>query len=189
MSETTLVPGHDDGLPAPASEPMDGGDRVPVPYGDRAMNGSHEPSAEQPDEHAGAQPRVHRVSAHVDGVNGYSNCELLVLPGELRLRLGGFVARMFAPRMHGETLAFRSRDLTMARVRWELPWRRAALLLPSTEHRALLPLSRTAADALVGDLTASGFRVSEVPVGYFGAAEALFEDLSWQQVSDRRRRP
>lgn len=131
---------------------------------------------------------VHRVGAHVDGVNGYTHCDLTLLPGEVRLRLGGPLVRMFSPGLHGKTLAYRGADIIVARVRREVRWRKGALLLPSAEHRALIPLSRPAADALVCELRQSGFRVSEPEVGYFNAAAALLEELSWKQISGRRRR-
>jgi hypothetical protein len=130
---------------------------------------------------------VHRVGAHVDDVNGYSHCVLTVLPGEVRLRLGGPLVRVFAPRMHGKVLTHRGPDITVARIRWEVPWLRAALLMPSPEHRALIPLSRGAADVLVEELTTAGFRVAEVPVGYVNGAAALLTDLSWQLIGNRRR--
>jgi hypothetical protein len=129
---------------------------------------------------------VRRVGAHVDDVNGYTHCELAVLPGEVHLLLAGPAARLAG--LHGEMLVHRGLDITLARVRWEVPWRRAALLLPSTEHRALIPLSRRAADALVDELRQSGFQVVEIPVRHFGAAVALLTALSWKQVGRRRRK-
>jgi hypothetical protein len=100
--------------------------------------------------------------------------------------LGGPLARVAG--LHGKTLIHRGPEITLARIRWEVPWRKAALLLPSTEHRALIPLSRRAADALVDEMRQSGFQVSEVPVRHFGAAVALLADLSWKQVGNRRRK-
>lgn len=134
------------------------------------------------------QTALRRVGAHVDGINGYTGCQLAVVPGEVRLRLAGPLAKVTAPGLHGKTLIHRGPDITVARVRWEVPWRRAALLMPSTEHRALVPLSRRTADAVVDELRQSGFRVSEVPVRHFGAAEALLEDLSWKQVGSGRQK-
>jgi hypothetical protein len=138
------------------------------------MNASHEPTA------------VRRVGAHVDDVNGYTRCQLSVLSGEVHLRLAGPVARLAG--LRGETLIHRGPDVTLARVRWEVPWRRAALLLPSTEHRALIPLSRRSADAVVDELRQAGFQVRQVPVRHFGAAVALLTDLSWRQVGSRPRK-
>jgi len=152
------------------------------------MNVPHDPRSPAESSVDGAAhppPAVRRVGAHVDDVNGYTHCELSVLPGEVRLRLAGPLARVTAG-LHGKTLSHRGPDIALARVRWEVRWRRAALLLPSTEHRAMVPLSRRAADALVDDLRRSGFQVSEVPVRHFGAAVALLADLSWKQVGSRR---
>jgi hypothetical protein len=157
------------------------------PYGGSEMNASQEPESppEGVDGSARIPTSVRGVGAHVDDVNGYTHCQLSVLPGEVRLRLGGPLARVAG--LHGKTLIHRGPDITLARVRWEVPWRRAALLLPSTEHRALVPLSRRAADALIEEMRQSGFQVSEVSVGHFGAAVALLADLSWKQVGRRRR--
>jgi hypothetical protein len=131
---------------------------------------------------------VRRVGAHVNDVNGYTDCQLTVLPGEVRLRLGGPLVRVTSRGMYGKTLVQTGPDITLARVRRSFPWLKAALLLPSTEHRALVPLSRRVADALVEDLQQAGFRVSEVEVRYFGAAISLLTDLSWKQVGSRRRK-
>lgn len=131
---------------------------------------------------------VRRVGAHVDDVNGYTDCQLTVLPGEVRLRLGGPLVRVTSRGMYGKTLVQTGPGITLARVRRAFPWLKAALLMPSTEHRALVPLSRRVADALVEDLQQAGFRVSEVEVRYFGAAIALLTDLSWKQVGSRRRK-
>jgi hypothetical protein len=158
------------------------------------MTGPQDPTwpAEGADRPARTPTAVHRVAAHVDAVNGYTHCQLTVLPGEVRLRLGGPLARVTSPALYGKTLIHLGPDITVARVRWEVPWRRAALLMPSTEHRALVPLSRPAADALVEELRQLGFRVTEVEVRHFGAAVALLADLSSKQVGNRRgtdRRP
>jgi hypothetical protein len=129
---------------------------------------------------------VHRVGAHVDDVNGYTHCQLIVFPGELRLRLGGPLVR-FTSRLYGTTLIYVGPGITVARIRWDFPWQRVALLMPSLKHRALIPLSRKAADVLVGELVEAGFRVSEVEVGRFGAAIGLLEDLSWELIHASRR--
>jgi hypothetical protein len=153
------------------------------------MNASQDPRSPTEGVHDPAPTpiAVRRVGAHVDDVNGYTNCQLTVLPGEVRLRPGGPLVRVTSRGMYGKTLVQPGPDITVARVRWDVPWRKAALLMPSTEHRALVPLSRRVADALVEDLQQSGFRVSEVEVRHFGAAVALLTDLSWKQVGSRRR--
>ena len=154
------------------------------------MNDSQDPRSPTEGLHDSARApiAVRRVGAHVDDVNGYTDCQLTVLPGEVRLRLGGPLVRVTSRGMYGKTLVQRGPNITVARVRWTVPWLKAALLMPSTEHRALVPLPRQVADALVEDLQEAGFRVSEAEVLYFGAAVALLTDLSWKQVGSRRRK-
>jgi hypothetical protein len=98
------------------------------------------------------------------------------------------LVRLTSPGLYGKTLVHLGPDITVARVRWEVPWRKAALLMPSTEHRALVPLSRRVADAVVAELRQSEFRVSEVEVRHFGAAVALLAAMSWEQVGSRWRK-
>jgi hypothetical protein len=116
---------------------------------------------------------THRVGAHVDDVNGYSHCLLSIQPGSVRLQLGGPLIRLFHPRRYGMTLVHAGTGVTLARIRWQVPWLRAALLLFTPDHRVVLPMSARKADLIAADLRASGTTVEEVRLGLFDGPGAL----------------
>jgi hypothetical protein len=123
----------------------------------------------------------------VDDVNGYSYCLLSIEPGAVRLRLGGPLIRLFNPRMYGTTLTHAGAGVTLARIRWEVPWRRAALLLFTPEHRVVLPMSVRTAELIAAELRACGTTVHEVSLGHFNAAGTLVAQLQYRYLRNRRR--
>jgi hypothetical protein len=132
---------------------------------------------------------THRVSAHVDDVNGYSGCLLSIEPGSVRLQLCGPVTRLFHPRMFGTTLTHAGAGVTLARIRWQVPWLRAALLLFTADHRVVLPMSPRKAGVIAADIRASGTTVDDVHLGSFDGPGQVVGLQQYHYLRGRRTWP